>query len=49
MEKEVTVFHSEGDLFLSPGTYPPIMCVYVLICFCMCGNKVTKIVPIGAL
>lgn len=50
-EKEGQTFHSEGDLFLSPGTHSPtILCVDVLICYSyLCGNKVTKTVPNGPL
>lgn len=31
-EEQVKIFHSEGDLSLSSGTYTTILCVYVLIC-----------------
>lgn len=31
-EEKVKIFHSEGDLSLSSGTYPTVLCVQVLIC-----------------
>lgn len=31
-EEKVKIFHSEGDLSVCSGTYPTILCVYVLIC-----------------
>ena len=50
MEREVKMFHSEGDLFPFPWRIPAFtVCFRLNRSFFTRGNKVTKTVPVAAL